>query len=36
MTEDQHKRDEEKFEVTSEGEALGYIPLLRARVPAIQ
>ena len=30
MTDDQDKKDEEKFEFTAEGEALGYISLAQA------
>ena len=36
MAEDQDKKDEEKFEFTFEGEALGYISLEQARLRAIQ
>jgi hypothetical protein len=35
MAEDQDKKDEEKFEFTFEGEALGYISLEQARLRAI-
>ncbi|MCI0794520.1 MAG: hypothetical protein J4O03_13745, partial [Chloroflexi bacterium] len=36
MAEEQDKNDEEKFEFTAEGEALGYISLDQARVLALQ
>ena len=36
MAEDQDKKDEEKFEFTFEGEALGYISLEQARLQSIQ
>ena len=36
MVEDQDKKDEEKFEFTSEGEVLAYISLDQARVLAIE
>ena len=36
MTDDEGKKEEEKFEFTPEREALGYIFLDQARVPAIQ
>ena len=36
MAEDQGKKEEEKFEFTPEGEALGYISLEQARVVAMQ
>jgi len=36
MAEDQEKKDEEKFEFTAEGEALGYISLDQAQVLAMR
>jgi len=36
MSEDQEKKDEEKFEFTAEGEALGYITLAQAGLLAMQ
>ena len=36
MAEDQEKKDEEKFEFTAEGEALGYIGMDQAQVRAMQ
>ena len=36
MAQDDGKKDEEKFEFTPEGEALGYITLEQARLQAIQ
>ena len=36
MIDDEGKKEEEKFEFTPEGDALGYIFLDQARVPAIQ
>ena len=36
MAEDEQKKEEEKFDFTSEGEAFGYISLDQARVLAVQ
>ena len=36
MVEDEEKKEEEKFELTPEGESLGYISLDQARVLAVQ
>ena len=36
MVEEEGKKDEEKFEFTAQGEALGYISLDQARVGAIE
>ena len=36
MTNDQDKKDEEKFEFTAEGEALGYIGMEQAQVRAMR
>jgi hypothetical protein len=36
MAEDEGKKEEEKFEFTPEGEALGYIGLDQARVQAVE
>ena len=36
MAENQDKKDEEKFEFTPEGEALGYLSLEQARTLAIE
>ena len=36
MAEDQDKKDEEKFEFTAEGEALGYVSLDQAQVLAMR
>lgn len=36
MAQDEGKKEEEKFDFTSEGEVLGYISLDQARVLAVQ